>query len=79
MKPFWVVISFQGIVESPKVAAVDITAAGDIFNGAVAVALAEGKDWEEAVRFACMAAAISVTKMGAQTSAPFRKEIDFLL
>lgn len=68
---------YRGIIPSQKVKAVDTTAAGDVFNGALVVALSEEKDWKEAVQFACMAAAVSVTKMGAQTSAPFRKEIDF--
>lgn len=67
---------FQGIVESYKVKAIDTTAAGDVFNGALVVALAEKKSWKEAVQFACKAAAISVTKMGAQTSAPVRNEMD---
>jgi ribokinase len=58
--------------------AVDTTAAGDVFNGALAVALAEGQTLEQAVRFANAAAAISVTRMGAQPSAPKRKEIDKL-
>ena len=58
--------------------AVDTTAAGDVFNGALAVALAEGRTLEQAVRFANAAAAISVTRMGAQPSAPKRKEIDKL-
>ena len=70
---------FQGIIESHKVKAVDSTAAGDIFNGALVVALAEKKSWKEAVQFACRTAAVSVTKMGAQSSAPERKEIDSLL
>jgi ribokinase len=69
--------SFQGMIESVKVKAVDTTAAGDVFNGAVIVALAEGKGWKEAVQFACKAAAVSVTKMGAQTSAPTKEEIIF--
>lgn len=68
--------NFSGIVPSPKVKAVDTTAAGDVFNGALIVALSEGQDWEPAVRFACKAAALSVTKMGAQTSAPTRTEIE---
>lgn len=58
--------------------AVDTTAAGDVFNGALAVALAEGRPLEDAVRFANAAAAISVTRMGAQPSAPKRREIDEL-
>ncbi len=65
----------HAMVETVKVNAVDTTAAGDVFNGAVVVALAEGKGWKEAVAFACKAAAISVTKMGAQTSAPTREEV----
>ena len=58
------------------VKAVDTTAAGDVFNGALAVALAEGKDLEEAVGFANKAASISVTRLGAQASAPYRNELD---
>lgn len=57
------------------VRALDTTAAGDVFNGALAVAVSEGKELEEAVDFANRAASISVTRMGAQASAPFRKEI----
>jgi ribokinase len=67
------------LVPSFKVKPVDTTAAGDIFNGALAVALAEGKQLMEAVRFANAAAALSVTKMGAQPSAPKRKDIEQLL
>ncbi len=69
--------SFIGMVEAPVVTAVDTTAAGDVFNGAVAVALAEGLNWREACRVACNAAAISVTRMGAQSSAPYRREVSF--
>ncbi len=58
-----------------KVKAVDTTAAGDTFNGALAVALAEGMTSAAAVRFANAAAAISVTRAGAPASAPTRKEI----
>ena len=57
------------------VKAIDTTAAGDVFNGALAVAISEGKDIEDAVTFANKAASISVTRMGAQVSAPYRKEI----
>jgi len=59
-----------------KVEAVDTTAAGDIFCGALAVALVEGKALPEAARFASAAAAISVTRLGAQPSAPGREEIE---
>jgi ribokinase len=62
-----------------KVEAVDTTAAGDTFCGAFAVALVEGKSLKEALQFASAAAAISVTRMGAQPSAPTRKEIDEFL
>ncbi len=62
-------------VPAPAVTAVDTTAAGDVFNGALAVALAEGQDLGEAVRFANQAAAFSVTKLGAQASAPTRQDL----
>lgn len=58
------------------VKAVDTTAAGDVFNGALVVALSEGKDVIESTEFACKAAAISVTRLGAQSSAPFKREAD---
>ena len=63
-------------VASYKVEAVDTTAAGDTFCGALAVALTEGKTLKESLEFASAAAAISVTRMGAQPSAPYRSEID---
>ena len=67
------------LVAAPKVNAVDTTAAGDVFNGALAVALLEDMPLPDAVAFACNAAAISVTRMGAQSSAPYRKEVtDFM-
>jgi len=62
-------------IPTNKVTPVDSTAAGDVFNGALAVALSEGKELGEAVEFANRAAAISVTRMGAQASAPFRNEL----
>jgi ribokinase len=68
--------NFTGMVPGIKVNAVDTTAAGDVFNGAIAVALSEGKDLKEAVAFANKAASISVTRMGAQASAPYRNEVD---
>lgn len=67
------------LVPGFKVKAVDTVAAGDVFNGALAVALGEGRPLLEAVRFANAAAAISVTRPGAQTSAPHRREIERLL
>ncbi|HTR28217.1 MAG TPA: ribokinase [Puia sp.] len=63
-------------VPSPKVEAVDTTAAGDVFCGALAVTLSEGASIQPAVEFACAAAALSVTRMGAQPSAPTRAEVD---
>lgn len=69
----------QQLVPGFKVKAVDTTAAGDTFNGALAVALAEGKPLVQAVRFANAAAALSVTKLGAQPSAPRRSDIENLL
>lgn len=59
-----------------KVNAVDTTAAGDTFCGSLAVALVEGKNLLEAVRFASAASALTVTKLGAQPSIPNRKEIN---
>lgn len=61
------------------VEAVDATAAGDTFNGAFAVALAEGRGLGEALVFANAAAAISVTRLGAQASIPGRAEVDAVL
>jgi ribokinase len=67
------------LVPAFKVEAVDTTAAGDVFNGALAVALSEGQPLKQSVRFANGAAALSVTKLGAQPSAPSRKEIEAFL
>ena len=64
------------IVPAYKVNAIDTTAAGDVFNGALTVALSEGRDLKEASRFGCKASAISVTRSGAQSSAPYRNEVD---
>ena len=63
-------------VPALKVKAVDATAAGDTFCGAVCVALAEGRSITEAVTFANRAAAVTVTRMGAQSSLPYRKEVE---
>lgn len=61
------------------VPAIDTTAAGDVFNGALCVAIAEGKSVVDAVRFACKASSIAVTRMGAQSSIPYRKELEAIL
>jgi ribokinase len=62
-----------------NVEAIDSTAAGDTFNAGLAIALAEGAPIGHALRFANAAAAISVTRMGAQASAPGRAEVDLLV
>jgi ribokinase len=62
-------------VNAPAVKALDTTAAGDTFSGAIAVALTENMEWEQAIQFAVNAASISVTRMGAQASVPYRHEI----
>ena len=67
------------LVAGFQVEAKDTTAAGDVFNGALAVALAEGVSMREAIVFANAAAALSVTRTGAQPSAPTRSEIDTFL
>ncbi len=63
-------------VDAPDVHAMDTAAAGDTFSGALTVAITENMDWKEAVQFAVKAASISVTRMGAQASVPYRKELD---
>lgn len=64
-----------GLIPAYSVVPVDTTAAGDVFNGALAAALADGKSLDSAVLFANAAAALSVTKLGAQPSAPHLDEI----
>lgn len=65
----------KGLIPAFPVQAIDTTAAGDTFNGALAVALAEGQSLKDSIFFANRAASISVTRMGAQDSQPFRHEI----
>jgi ribokinase len=65
-------------INPPKVNAVDTVGAGDVFNGALAVALGEHRPPVEAARWACTAAALAVTRPGAQSAAPTRGEIDRL-
>lgn len=62
--------------EAFEVEPVDTTAAGDTFNGALCVGLAEGMKLEEAVVLASKASSIAVTRMGAQASIPYRKELE---
>jgi len=62
-------------VDAEKVVPIDTTAAGDVFNGALAVAIAEGQSVLDGIKFACKAAAISVTRLGAQASAPYKREV----
>jgi ribokinase len=62
-------------LDAPQVEVMDTTAAGDVFNGAIAVALMEKMDWKQAVEFAIEAASLSVTRMGAQSSVPYRYEL----
>ncbi|MEO2213211.1 ribokinase [Paenibacillus polymyxa] len=64
------------LVPTYKVEAVDTTGAGDTFNAAFAVALAEGKALQESIRFANRAASLSVTKFGAQGGMPTRDEVE---
>lgn len=64
------------IVPARMVDAIDTTAAGDVYNGALCAALAEGKSLEQALAFATKASAISVTRAGAQPSVPSREEVD---
>lgn len=63
-------------MDAPLVKVMDTTAAGDTFSGAISVALTENMDWEQAIRFAIRAASISVTRMGAQSSVPYRTEMN---
>lgn len=67
---------FSEVIPACVVKAVDTTAAGDVFNAALVVAISEGLTLADAARFASRASAISVTRMGAQTSIPFRSEVD---
>ncbi len=68
--------TFTGLVPTCKVEAVDTTAAGDTFNGALAVGMATGMEIEAAAAFANKAATISVTRLGAQASAPTLAELE---
>ncbi len=69
----------HGIAKPFEIDAVDSVAAGDAFNGALAVCLAEGKALEESVNIACAAGGLAVTKTGAQDSMPERGLVERLL
>ncbi|EPU3936799.1 ribokinase [Morganella morganii] len=76
----WLSVNGEGRrIPGFNVNAVDTIAAGDTFNGAYVTALLEGKPADDAVRFAHAAAAIAVTRRGAQPSVPWRREIDAFL
>ncbi|MFK8051798.1 MAG: ribokinase [Woeseiaceae bacterium] len=63
------------MVNAPTVDVIDTVAAGDTFNGALAVALSEGQPLIEAARFATRAASLAVTKAGAQPAIPYRRDL----
>lgn len=76
----WLSESGEGqLINGFKVDAIDTIAAGDTFNGAFVTAILEGKTAPEAAKFANAAAAIAVTRSGAQPSVPWREEIDVFL
>ncbi|MCG2837516.1 ribokinase [Photobacterium sp. WH77] len=79
-KGVWLSQNGRGqLIPGYRVDAVDTTAAGDTFNGALVTGLLENMSLESAIRFAHAAAAISVTRFGAQTSIPTRAEVDAFL
>ena len=63
-------------VKAPRVKVVDTLAAGDVFHGAFALALLEGKRIEDAARFACVAASLKCTKFGGRLGCPTRSQVD---
>jgi len=75
----WAAETSAGTVKPPQVTAVDATAAGDSFCAALAIALAEGADWPDAVRFATAAGAHAVTIRGAHPSLPTRPQVEVAL
>lgn len=68
--------NYYEMIPAHRVEALDTTAAGDVYCGSLAVAMEEGLPLHKAVGFASAASAISVTRLGAQPSAPYREEID---
>lgn len=67
--------SLREFIDAPEVKAIDTTAAGDVFNGALVVSLSKGQSISDAVAFAVKAASVSVTKAGALDSAPFLADL----
>ena len=76
---YWAAGETRGQIQAFPVAAVDTVAAGDAFNGVMAVSLSEGHALDEAVRWGCAAGALSVTRVGAQDSMPERDAVLALL
>ncbi len=76
---YWSDGAVSGFVPAFKVSAIDTVAAGDAFNGGLAVALSEGHDLPSAVRWGTAAGALATTKRGAQESMPMRRELEQLL
>ena len=64
------------LIQATEVSAVDSTAAGDCFNGSLAVALSRGNSLQQSIAFGCKAAAVSVTRLGAQDSMPHKYELE---
>ncbi|MEW5718571.1 MAG: ribokinase [Chloroflexota bacterium] len=75
----WATRAQMQIVPAFRVEPVDTTAAGDAFNGGLAVALARGEEMEPAIRFASAVAALSVTRFGAQSSLPSKRAVESFL
>lgn len=71
----WLSNFAEELIPAPVVKAVDTTAAGDCFNGALAVAIAQKTPMRKAIELACQAASISVTRLGAQASMPYKREL----
>ena len=75
---YWASREASGYVPAFEVEVVDTISAGDAFSGALAVALGEGRNMEEAIRYGAAAGALAVTKRGVQTAMPTRAEVDGL-
>ena len=75
----WYQPDASGNVPAFKVDVVDTTGAGDAFNGGLAVAIAEGRPLDEALRFANATAALAVTRLGTAPAMPQREEVEAFL